>query len=549
MKQSSIILLLFLLLAACNQRQADELLPTEAVAERLLQENPDSLAYILEEEIVVEELSDSARAEYGWWLVRLHQVQDRSLVNDTIIHETLRRYEEKQSERLIDAYLLAANQKDYTDNQDKDGEVHQLVGKAIRTAIERRDTAALDRISQQFADKTYYNTILDFDQLKQILLTYNANNEERLMTLNYALGCYYAFTQQFDSTKVYMAEAARLAEKLQTKNTAIVRNYADILNAAGDSRQALKVMEQFETLYPEDYLFHNITKTATYICTYLNLGQMDSVRHYLTLMDDYCEEITKREQNGGYNVPIIYIQKLLHTVYEIKSGKPLNILDIYLHSEKASAIERKHYAAEREHLYTRNLLEKKNLVLQIEKERSRRLVGFTLFATVGIILLLAFLYQRKMRKKEQFIAGLKEQMQWHQMELQEKEQQGSEHLAIIEQLSLQLILQHKELAKIHKGEYKNIAEIDWVATFKLVDKVFNSFTKRLRKEFPLLTEEDIQCCCMVKMQLTTSAIAKLYGIAAASATKRKQRIKERINQTKPGTIEREEPVDIFLRGY
>lgn len=117
------------------------------------------------------------------------------------------------------------------------------------------------------------------------------------------------------------------------------------------------------------------------------------------------------------------------------------------------------------------------------------------------------------------------------------------------QLSLQIILQYKELERLYKGEVRTLSEIDWPATYRSMDKIFNNYTRRLHASFPLLTEEDIQCCCLIKLQLSTSAIARLYSIAPSSVTKRKQRIKERINQAKPGLVGKEQPVDVYLWGY
>lgn len=117
------------------------------------------------------------------------------------------------------------------------------------------------------------------------------------------------------------------------------------------------------------------------------------------------------------------------------------------------------------------------------------------------------------------------------------------------QLSLQVILQYKELERLYKGEVRNLSDIDWPAIYKLIDKIFNNYTRRLRASFPLLTEEDIQCCCLIKLQLSTSAIARLYSIAPSSVTKRKQRIKERINQGKNELIGKDQPTDVYLWGF
>ena len=109
-----LILFFTVLLPSCQWGRQEAFFPDEGLAERLLRENPDSLAMILEEQVVPAELSDSLRAEYGWWITRLHQRQGRNMVNDSLIHYTLRCYEQQQSPRLTEAYMLAAMQVNYS---------------------------------------------------------------------------------------------------------------------------------------------------------------------------------------------------------------------------------------------------------------------------------------------------------------------------------------------------------------------------------------------------------------------------------------------------
>lgn len=49
--------------------------------------------------------------------------------------------------------------------------------------------------------------------------------------------------------------------------------------------------------------------------------------------------------------------------------------------------------------------------------------------------------------------------------------------------------------------------------------------------------------------MTTSAIANIYSITPASATKRKQRIRERINQAKEKPLDKNQSIDIYLWEY
>ncbi|WP_233567337.1 hypothetical protein [Parabacteroides sp. AM58-2XD] len=54
-----LILFFTVLLPSCQWGRQEAFFPDEGLAERLLRENPDSLAMILEEQVIPSELSDS----------------------------------------------------------------------------------------------------------------------------------------------------------------------------------------------------------------------------------------------------------------------------------------------------------------------------------------------------------------------------------------------------------------------------------------------------------------------------------------------------------
>lgn len=88
-----------------------------------------------------------------------------------------------------------------------------------------------------------------------------------------------------------------------------------------------------------------------------------------------------------------------------------------------------------------------------------------------------------------------------------------------------------------QGEWENIVEA--------INVLYNDYTIRLSKQYPSLTESDIQICCLIKLHLNNSTIALLTGISPASVTKRKQRMKERMGLD----LGENGSLDMWLRGY
>ncbi|MBC8601006.1 hypothetical protein H8784_04635 [Parabacteroides acidifaciens] len=617
------LLSIALVLVSCEKQVAS--FPDYEIAETLLMEKPDSLAVLLEDRIDPALLPDSLKAEYGWWITRLHNRQRRSLMNDSVIHHTLHYFNQTGSPRLSYAYVLAGMQKNWAG--DKPEEEIEYMKEGLQIAENLRDTVQFINIGSQLG-RVYFllNEQRQSIDIGNRVLQYTEKDSARRMTGLYMTGCSYAQLGKTDSVRLYMEEAIRLSQKLNSEmEFYIVRNYIDCLNAAGQSREVQSLLDGFYKRFAFKSDNDYPAKEFAYACLWLDQGKMDSVRACLDRLDRYGKTIVNGSDQNKYKISIIYVTKLLHTAYNIKMGRPVNLVDVYMTSEMVANWEANRMGIEQERVRTQNKLERNNLLLKIKEEQGRQLVLYILLAGGFVVAVLVYLYQRKLLKKERYLQQVKEQIRLHRIALNENEQLMSQNEETIRVLSAQLdeqgelsdqlhdrqmeieqirqensfLLKEKQkleqemsrfmqavpgksiemeayermteqnmtfvtcakqlsailidrnefLKRLQKGEFKHLSDIDWPSVYKTLDQLFNNYTKRLRQNYPSLTEEDIQCCCLIKLQLSTSAIARLYGIAPSSVTKRKQRIKERINQTRTGLIGKEQPVDVYLWGY
>lgn len=99
-----------------------------------------------------------------------------------------------------------------------------------------------------------------------------------------------------------------------------------------------------------------------------------------------------------------------------------------------------------------------------------------------------------------------------------------------------------------KTDPKFIKESRWLNIFEAMNIVYPNLIDRLRKDFSL-SDSDLQMCCLIKLQLSNSIIAELVAITPSSVTKRKQRLKERINQHLKAPLGGETSIDTYLRNY
>lgn len=147
---------------------------------------------------------------------------------------------------------------------------------------------------------------------------------------------------------------------------------------------------------------------------------------------------------------------------------------------------------------------------------------------------------------EKYISDLHEKGE----ELKAYERLATENTYLSERqryLCFQLI-KHINILDCLKSDPKYIEESQWPEIFDSMNVVYPNLIDRLRKDFSL-SDNDIWICCLIKLQLNNSDIARLIAVSSSSVTKRKQRLKERINQHLDTPLGGETSIDAYLWKY
>ena len=110
------------------------------------------------------------------------------------------------------------------------------------------------------------------------------------------------------------------------------------------------------------------------------------------------------------------------------------------------------------------------------------------------------------------------------------------------------LIKHINILDCLKSDPKYIEESQWPEIFESINIVYPNLIGRLRNDFSL-TDSDLLMCCLIKLQLNNSTIAALTAISPSSVTKRKQRLKERINQHLKTPLGVETSIDTYLWKY
>lgn len=177
-----------------------------------------------------------------------------------------------------------------------------------------------------------------------------------------------------------------------------------------------------------------------------------------------------------------------------------------------------------------------------ERQLTRRLLW--VYRLVGMVCLLVILWgvyyiytrrrqallnrdlmQAQLSRQEMEIRYLREQEAKEQLENAQLVQKV-EYFKQLNEITIPLLMRSRTASgALH------LSKDDWQTLRNNTDACFDNFTSRLKAAYPQLNEEEIDFCCLVKMELPLAVLAEIYHIAKGSISRKKMRLKEKIGVT------------------
>lgn len=136
----------------------------------------------------------------------------------------------------------------------------------------------------------------------------------------------------------------------------------------------------------------------------------------------------------------------------------------------------------------------------------------------------------------------------------------------LEELRTQVAYVHKleerekaltaELAHSHEAisslrDYPKFLEPEgWKKLENVINLIYKGYTLRLKADFPLLTDLDIQLCMLLKLQLSNYQIAAIIAVSPSSVSMQKSRLKKRLLQVDEHLFDQNNlTLDAYLLNY
>ena len=118
----------------------------------------------------------------------------------------------------------------------------------------------------------------------------------------------------------------------------------------------------------------------------------------------------------------------------------------------------------------------------------------------------------------------------------------------VKELTAELVDNHEVIWKLRESPM--YLEVDgWKRLEEVTNKIYKNYTQRLKEEFPLLTEVDIQLCILLKLRFTVSQIAILTATSPSSVSVQKNRLKKRLLQADEHLFDNGQTLDMYWWMY
>ena len=393
--------------------------------------------------------------------------------------------------------------------------------------------------------------------------------------INRDLAGIYRFNKQYTREEYLLKQAIELSER--ERDTV---SYIQLLQHLGQRKKEQRLFQESSALYQEaaklaccssagDSVYAQICSEQALICLYMQRN--DSALYWIRKAID-----THAGNQAFYNELQIGIQHHLcgsdSTEFyfrRLTERFPLyRRADAYRYMAEVESQKNRSeraYALLRQYVFFRDSLDNdlREFIIermqamriyrakQKEAEEAERLLNirvlqvYRLGATLLIVLVLVGLFYIYIKRRQARLmlhlaqterAKVEENLLRREAELRFlKEQENSERLekARLEQridyfrrlneITIPLLMQHR-----NKAGALHFSEHDWFTLRQNTDACFDQFTARLKAAFPQLTDDEINFCCLVKMELSLAVLSEIYHIAKGSISRKKMRLKEKI---------------------
>lgn len=474
------------------------------LVETLLDSYHDSAFVLLESIDIPEKMHEEAYADYCRLVVLMHQKSKISIKNDTLIGRAVHYYRDREDKRedYIQSLLLSGNVYEARDSTSRAEEDYLM---AFELSSE-------DKSSELFGVSAYelgglhkymghYAKSIGWFNIAARLFDTKDDWIMKGRVMRQIADCFTLSGHTDTALILYNRVLTKIHPQSPEIEANVYKNMAVAYKKAGRYGESLHFIRKSietspqETLYPIQYLVLS--------SIYENTGEKDSAVHYRRKAFQYAQQ-----QN---NLDIVH--KAYEAFYGIHSTQSF---DNYILSKSFSDSDyyqkQRHETVVYQRLYNIEKIKKQNRELTIRLQQR-----FFFLVVISLAFVSLYLYHRYSKKKKQLL---------FEMELEDK----NTIINTIRDSLYQRLVLYKKMVRLsispnrdrHKAflmEYNKVLfdkkdsefAFDWDTVYGLTDGLFNQYTARIARRYPLLNQMEKNIIILLKVGFSMTEIASILN--------------------------------------
>lgn len=486
-----IILYSILIISGCNgNKTTNKLMPELEQAEKVMFDHPDSALHLLESMEIPSSQTD--KENHALWCLLTSQAQVKLIMkisSDSLVRIAYDYYKPTNNARRKAMSALYMGDINYDLGNIEEAMQYYLEGK---TEVEKTEDYKTGYLIMSSLGKLYlYRRLADY-ALEACTKAYDyavkdSNKRYQMTSLQNLARCYCISDKLTEAIDIYH-KCSDLALEIGYRNN---QYYYDVQSEIAlvytNSLQYEKSLEILKT-FPKIYQHNSLIGT-----NYLMLNQYDSAYLYLNKALNTDNVYTKKETYRNlYRLgDIPQYRKYLKTYCD----------SLLFYNDSIIALDKGKEIIAYKEKYDHQKLITEQQRLKLEKADAQRMMFIITICLIMIIAVVAYLYQKRLVRKETTIRKQSEQLQDYMLQLHEYETRLMQNNRYMEELKEQLSGQEMNSEELH--EYREQIDSLQVENSRLSEKInslqhhINDYSSKLDKarreadKFRNLSEENL----------------------------------------------------------
>ena len=484
-----IILYSILIISGCNgNKTTNKLMPELEQAEKVMFDHPDSALHLLESMEIPSSQTD--KENHALWCLLMTQAKYKMVMkisSDSLVRIAYDYYKPTNNARRKAMSALYMGGLNYNLSNIEESIRFYLEAK---TEMEKTNDYKLGYLIMSGLGRIYlYRNLIEYAfEACQSAYNYSvkdSNLRYQMVSLQYLARCYCLLNNLDKAEQVY-EQSAELALELKNNDFyAVVQQELALVYIA--QKRFYESLEVVQTLQPSSQTY--LLRGQIYLC----LSKTDSALYYLKKSLRTDNVYTKRS--------------VYKTLYQLSCDSEFNIYmkefcdSLLFYTDSVMSLDKGKEIIAYKEKYDHQKLITEQQRLKLEKADAQRMMFIITICLIMIIAVVAYLYQKRLVRKETTIRKQSEQLQDYMLQLHEYETQLMQNNRYMEELKEQLSGQEMNSEELH--EYREQIDSLQVENSRLSEKInslqhhINDYSSKLDKarreadKFRNLSEENL----------------------------------------------------------